>query len=84
VGNGKRSGVHCGQWFKHSEGSFWAMGKVQGAHYVQSPNINNLLSLQDRETFRRIVLKNAYNKRKMYENLIDNVPMLKTLDVSHK
>nr|XP_022299214.1 cAMP-dependent protein kinase type II regulatory subunit-like isoform X3 [Crassostrea virginica] len=34
----------------------------------------------DRETFRRIVLKNAYNKRKMYENLIDNVPMLKTLD----
>eukprot|EP00105_Crassostrea_gigas_P026984 XP_011448159.2 PREDICTED: cAMP-dependent protein kinase type II regulatory subunit isoform X3 [Crassostrea gigas] len=35
----------------------------------------------DRETFRRIVLKNAYNKRKMYENLIDNVPMLKTLDL---
>ncbi|XP_048740174.1 cAMP-dependent protein kinase type II regulatory subunit-like isoform X3 [Ostrea edulis] len=34
----------------------------------------------DRETFRRIVLKNAYNKRKMYENLLENVPMLKTLD----
>ncbi|XP_062584787.1 cAMP-dependent protein kinase type II regulatory subunit-like isoform X1 [Saccostrea cucullata] len=38
----------------------------------------------DRETFRRIVLKNAYNKRKMYENLIDNVPMLKTLDPYEK
>ncbi|XP_074645340.1 cAMP-dependent protein kinase type II regulatory subunit-like isoform X2 [Tubulanus polymorphus] len=34
----------------------------------------------DRATFRRIVLKNAFNKRKMYENLLENVPMLKTLD----
>ncbi|KAK2145744.1 hypothetical protein LSH36_660g03036, partial [Paralvinella palmiformis] len=34
----------------------------------------------DRSTFKRIVLKNAYNKRKMYECLIDNVPMLKFLD----
>ncbi|XP_078677600.1 cAMP-dependent protein kinase type II regulatory subunit-like isoform X2 [Branchiostoma floridae x Branchiostoma belcheri] len=34
----------------------------------------------DRQTFRRILLKNAYKKRKMYENLLDNVPMLKTLE----
>lgn len=34
----------------------------------------------DRTTFRRIVLKNAFNKRKMYENLLENVPMLKQLD----
>ena len=33
-------------------------------------------------TFRRIVLKNAYNKRKVYETLLENVPMLKTLNVS--
>lgn len=34
----------------------------------------------DRSTFRRIVLKNAFNKRKMYESLLENVPMLKTLE----
>ena len=37
---------------------------------------------QDRVTFRRIVLKNAFNKRKIYESLLESVPMLKTLDVS--
>ncbi|XP_011688147.1 PREDICTED: cAMP-dependent protein kinase type II regulatory subunit isoform X1 [Wasmannia auropunctata] len=34
----------------------------------------------DRQTFRRILLKSAYKKRKMYENLIDKVPMLKSLE----
>lgn len=34
----------------------------------------------DRAVFRRIVLRNAYNKRKMYETLLENVPMLKFLD----
>jgi len=34
----------------------------------------------DRTTFRRIVLKNAFNKRKMYENLLESVPMLSHLD----
>lgn len=38
--------------------------------------------LQDRTTFRRIVLRNAFNKRKMYETLLETVPMLGTLDVS--
>ncbi|KAK4885113.1 hypothetical protein RN001_001384 [Aquatica leii] len=33
----------------------------------------------DRQTFRRILLKSAFKKRKMYETLIDGVPMLKTL-----
>ncbi|KAJ8883414.1 hypothetical protein PR048_015257 [Dryococelus australis] len=33
----------------------------------------------DRMTFRRIVLKSAFKKRKMYEQLIDSVPMLKAL-----
>ena len=37
--------------------------------------------LKDRVTFRRIVLKNAFNKRKMYEALLESVPMLNTLDV---
>lgn len=33
----------------------------------------------DRQTFRRILLKSAFKKRKMYEALIDSVPMLKSL-----
>lgn len=36
----------------------------------------------DRQTFRRILLKSAFRKRKMYEKLLDSVPMLKTLQVS--
>lgn len=39
-------------------------------------------TLQDRATFRRIVLKNAYMKRKMYEQLLESVPLLKHLEVS--
>lgn len=35
----------------------------------------------DRQTFRRILLKSAFRKRKMYETLLDNVPMLKALQV---
>ncbi|XP_052284503.1 cAMP-dependent protein kinase type II regulatory subunit-like isoform X2 [Dreissena polymorpha] len=34
----------------------------------------------DRITFRRIVLKNAYEKRKVYEQLLEKVPMLKKLE----
>lgn len=33
----------------------------------------------DRQTFRRILLKSAFRKRKMYESLINSVPMLKAL-----
>lgn len=36
----------------------------------------------DRHTFRRILLKSAYKKRKMYEDLINKVPMLKSLEAS--
>ena len=36
----------------------------------------------DRQTFRRIVLRNAFQKRKMYEALIENVPLLSELSVS--
>ncbi len=34
----------------------------------------------DRASFRRIVLKSAFKKRKMYEGLLEKVPMLKHLD----
>lgn len=36
----------------------------------------------DRQTFRRILLKSAYKKRKIYEALINKVPMLKSLEAS--
>ncbi|GFR82426.1 cAMP-dependent protein kinase type II regulatory subunit-like [Elysia marginata] len=35
----------------------------------------------DRQTFRRIVLKTAFNKRKKYEKLIEGCDMLKSLDM---
>lgn len=38
----------------------------------------------DRHTFRRIILKSAFKKRKMYEQLIESVPMLKALQVKRK
>ncbi|XP_035226536.1 cAMP-dependent protein kinase type II regulatory subunit-like, partial [Stegodyphus dumicola] len=34
----------------------------------------------NRQTFRRIVLKSAFKKRKEYENLLNGVPMLQTLE----
>ena len=34
----------------------------------------------DRITFRRIVLKSAFEKRKMYEQLLENMPMFKSLN----
>lgn len=36
----------------------------------------------DRQTFRRIILKSAFKKRKMYEQFLNTVPMLSTLQVS--
>lgn len=37
--------------------------------------------LQDRVTFRRIILKNNAKKRKTYELFIESVPLLKSLEV---
>lgn len=45
---------------------------------VQAASAGALWAM-DRQTFRRIVLKSAFRKRKMYEKLIDCVPMLKSL-----
>jgi len=43
-------------------------------------DVEGSLWAMDRQTFRRIVLKNAFKKRKMYEALLETVPMLKTLE----
>lgn len=47
---------------------------------IQAETTGHLWAM-DRQTFRRILLKSAFRKRKMYETLLDNVPMLKTLQV---
>ena len=39
-----------------------------------------ILWAMDRTSFRQIVLKSAFKKRKMYEELLESVPMLKSLD----
>lgn len=48
---------------------------------IQADSIGQLWAM-DRQTFRRILLKSAFRKRKMYESLLDSVPMLKTLQVN--
>lgn len=48
---------------------------------IQAETAGHLWAM-DRQTFRRILLKSAFKKRKMYESLLDNVPMLKALQVS--
>ena len=37
----------------------------------------------DRQTFRKIVLKSAFQKRKMYESFLENVELLKHLEVEN-
>lgn len=41
--------------------------------------VNGKLWALDRLTFRRIVLKSAFEKRKMYEQLLENMPLFKSL-----
>ena len=45
-------------------------------------SVDGTLWALDRQTFRRIVLRSAFHKRKMYEALIENVPLLSALSVS--
>ena len=42
---------------------------------------NGSLWAMDRSTFRKIVLKSAFQKRKMYESFLENVSLLKHLEV---
>ncbi|CAH1797179.1 unnamed protein product [Owenia fusiformis] len=41
---------------------------------------DGVLWAMDRKSFQRIVVKSAFKKRKMYEGLIENVPLLKNLN----
>lgn len=63
---------------KGSFGELALMYNMPRAATIQAATKGSLWAM-DRQTFRRIVLKSAFKKRKMYEALIDNVPMLKAL-----
>jgi cAMP-dependent protein kinase regulator len=64
-----------------SFGELALMYNMPRAATVQAESEGSLWAM-DRQTFRRIVLKNAYLKRKIYMSLIESVPMLKTLEAS--
>jgi len=61
-----------------SFGELALMYNMPRAATVQAMSEGSLWAM-DRTTFRRIILKTACKKRKMYENLLETVPMLRTL-----
>nr|XP_018910221.1 PREDICTED: cAMP-dependent protein kinase type II regulatory subunit-like [Bemisia tabaci] len=70
----------------HDKGSFGELALLYNmprAATIQAASTGSLWAM-DRQTFRRIVLKSAFKKRKMYEALIDGVPMLKALQPYEK
>lgn len=65
----------------NNNGSFGELALLYNmprAATVQAETEGRLWAM-DRQTFRRILLKSAFKKRKMYESLLDSVPMLKAL-----
>lgn len=67
----------------HGSGSFGELALLYNmprAATIIAGSTGSLWAM-DRQTFRRIVLKSAFKKRKMYEALIECVPMLKALQV---
>lgn len=64
-----------------SFGELALMYNLPRAATIQAVTEGSLWAM-DRQTFRRIVLNAAYKKRKMYESLLEKVPMLKALQVN--
>lgn len=64
---------------KGSFGELALMYNMPRAATIQSAG-DGLLWAMDRVTFRRIVLRNAFQKRKMYEALLEKVPLLSSLN----
>jgi cAMP-dependent protein kinase regulator len=74
--NGKKVGAYDNQ------GSFGELALMYNMPRAATiiATTNGTLWAMERATFRQIVLKNAFNKRKMYEALLESVPMLQGLD----
>lgn len=63
---------------KGSFGELALMYNMPRAATITASTQGKLWAL-DRLTFKRIVLKSAFEKRKMYESLLDNMPIFKSL-----
>ncbi len=63
----------------YSKEIFWQGFFIQ--HGIKAAT-DGFLWAMDRLTFRKIVLRSAFQKRKMYETLLQGVPFLNTLSVS--
>jgi len=64
---------------KGSFGELALLYNMPRAATVQAETSGSLWAM-DRQTFRKIVLRNAYQKRKLYEAFLMNVPLLSHLD----
>ena len=64
---------------KGSFGELELMYNMPRAATVQSA-CDGILWTMDRQTFRRIVLRSAFQKRKMYEAILEKVPLLSFLN----
>ncbi|KAK6188795.1 hypothetical protein SNE40_004899 [Patella caerulea] len=64
---------------KGSFGELALMYNMPRSATIQAKSHGSLWAM-DRTSFRRIVLKAAFKKRKLYEELLENVPILKSLE----
>jgi len=64
---------------KGSFGELALLYNMPRAATVQAESAGSLWAM-DRQTFRKIVLRNAYQKRKMYESFLKAAPLLSHLD----
>jgi cAMP-dependent protein kinase regulator len=64
---------------KGSFGELALMYNMPRAATIKASTSGRLWAL-DRQTFKRIVLKSAFEKRKMYEQLLENMPIFKSLN----
>ncbi|KAH3840449.1 cAMP-dependent protein kinase type II regulatory subunit-like [Dreissena polymorpha] len=76
--NGEEKRVHTFEG-KGSFGELALLYNMPRSASVMSVSHGSLWAM-DRNSFRRIVLKSAFKKRKMYEELLENVPILKSLE----
>ncbi|XP_067125354.1 cAMP-dependent protein kinase type II regulatory subunit-like isoform X1 [Centruroides vittatus] len=80
VKNDKGENVLVGKY--NNSGSFGELALMYNmprAATIEAASEGALWAM-NRQTFRRIVLKSAFKKRKEYEQLLEKVPMLKTLE----
>ncbi|CAB16291.2 cAMP-dependent protein kinase regulatory subunit [Schizosaccharomyces pombe] len=68
--------ISPGEYF----GELALMYNAPRAASVVSKTPNNVIYALDRTSFRRIVFENAYRQRMLYESLLEEVPILSSLD----